>query len=92
MSLGVLAPGALGRIVQTVDAPLGGDEPLPADALVAADPLHDGAARAAVSLAEGTERADGFAQVFPEHKYGIVRALQARGHLEPIPKPTVGRR
>jgi len=27
------------------------------------------------------ERADGFAQVFPEHKYGIVKALQGRGHL-----------
>jgi H+-transporting ATPase len=27
------------------------------------------------------ERADGFAQVFPEHKYAIVRTLQARGHL-----------
>jgi len=27
------------------------------------------------------ERADGFAQVFPEHKYGIVKALQARGHM-----------
>lgn len=25
--------------------------------------------------------ADGFAQVFPEHKYAIVRALQARGHI-----------
>jgi H+-transporting ATPase len=27
------------------------------------------------------ERADGFAQVFPEHKYGIVKALQSRCHL-----------
>jgi H+-transporting ATPase len=27
------------------------------------------------------EAADGFAQVFPEHKYGIVKALQAKGHL-----------
>jgi H+-transporting ATPase len=27
------------------------------------------------------ERADGFAQVFPEHKYGIVKALQNRAHL-----------
>lgn len=27
------------------------------------------------------ESADGFSQVFPEHKYGIVKALQDRGHL-----------
>ncbi len=27
------------------------------------------------------ERADGFAEVFPEHKYRIVKALQARGHI-----------
>ncbi|MDD3579770.1 MAG: plasma-membrane proton-efflux P-type ATPase [Desulfobacca sp.] len=27
------------------------------------------------------EQADGYAQVFPEHKYGIVKALQAAGHI-----------
>jgi H+-transporting ATPase len=31
--------------------------------------------------AEKVERARGFAQVFPEHKYAIVKALQGRGHL-----------
>jgi H+-transporting ATPase len=31
--------------------------------------------------AERIEAADGFAQVFPEHKYAIVKALQERGHL-----------
>ncbi len=32
-------------------------------------------------LGREVEEADGFAQVFPEHKYGIVKALQRRGHL-----------
>jgi len=32
-------------------------------------------------IADVIERADGFARVFPEHKYAIVKALQARGHL-----------
>ncbi len=30
---------------------------------------------------EAIERADGFAQVFPDHKFKIVKALQAEGHL-----------
>ena len=29
----------------------------------------------------GNEKADGFAQVFPEHKFPIVQALQQRGHI-----------
>jgi H+-transporting ATPase len=32
-------------------------------------------------LASTIEQADGFAQVFPEHKYAIVEALQQRGHI-----------
>jgi H+-transporting ATPase len=32
-------------------------------------------------LAEAIEKADGFAQVFPEHKYRIVEALQQRDHI-----------
>ncbi len=32
-------------------------------------------------LAEAIEHADGFAQVFPEHKYHIVDVLQRRGHI-----------
>lgn len=32
-------------------------------------------------FAERIENADGFAQVFPEHKYAIVKALQSRDHL-----------
>ncbi|HTT40114.1 MAG TPA: plasma-membrane proton-efflux P-type ATPase [Burkholderiales bacterium] len=31
--------------------------------------------------ARAIEAADGFAQVFPEHKFQIVKALQARGHI-----------
>ena len=31
--------------------------------------------------AEQVEQSDGFAQVFPEHKFNIVKALQARGHI-----------
>ncbi|MCG6863415.1 MAG: plasma-membrane proton-efflux P-type ATPase [Chromatiaceae bacterium] len=34
-----------------------------------------------VAAREQVERADGFAQVFPEHKFGIVKSLQADGHL-----------
>jgi len=32
-------------------------------------------------LADAIARADGFAQVFPEHKYHIVDVLQQRGHI-----------
>jgi H+-transporting ATPase len=32
-------------------------------------------------LAESIENADGFAQVFPEHKFHIVDVLQQRGHI-----------
>ncbi len=35
----------------------------------------------AAQLGDAIERADGFAQVFPEHKYHIVDALQQRGHI-----------
>jgi H+-transporting ATPase len=49
-----------------------------ADRLLAAN-QSDG--QMAPDTAEQVEKADGFAQVFPEHKYGIVKALQARGHI-----------
>lgn len=49
-----------------------------ADRLLAAN-HRDG--QMALDTAEQVEKADGFAQVFPEHKYGIVKALQARGHI-----------
>ncbi len=31
--------------------------------------------------ADAVERAEGFAEVFPEHKFQIVKALQSRGHI-----------
>ena len=33
------------------------------------------------ATASRIDQADGFAQVFPEHKYGIVKALQEQGHI-----------
>jgi H+-transporting ATPase len=33
------------------------------------------------ALEKAVQEADGFAQVFPEHKYRIVKLLQAKGHL-----------
>jgi H+-transporting ATPase len=33
------------------------------------------------AVAESIETADGFAQVFPEHKYHIIDVLQQRGHI-----------
>jgi H+-transporting ATPase len=33
------------------------------------------------SLKKKIEKAEGFAEVFPEHKYNIVKSLQARNHL-----------
>jgi H+-transporting ATPase len=50
----------------------------PADSLLAANHKEG---QMALDTAEQMEKADGFAQVFPEHKYGIVKALQARGHI-----------
>ena len=41
------------------------------------DPKHQETAQ----LADSIESADGFAQVFPEHKFRIVDVLQKRGHI-----------
>ena len=45
--------------------------------------LKDSSAAGDVSqrAAAEVEAAEGFAEVFPEHKYQIVRALQSRGHI-----------
>ena len=34
-----------------------------------------------LELGQKVEQAEGYAQVFPEHKFGIVKMLQQRGHL-----------
>jgi H+-transporting ATPase len=47
------------------------------NAQIFGDTKHHEASR----LAESIEKADGFAQVFPEHKYHIVDVLQKRGHI-----------
>ena len=47
------------------------------DAQIFGDTKHHETGR----LAESIEKADGFAQVFPEHKYHIVDVLQKQGHI-----------
>lgn len=47
------------------------------DAQIFGDTKHHETSR----LAESIEKADGFAQVFPEHKYHIVDVLQKKGHI-----------
>jgi H+-transporting ATPase len=43
--------------------------------------LTEAAGRPSSQLADTIEQAHGFAQIFPEHKYQIVEALQQRGHI-----------
>jgi len=43
--------------------------------------LGDVKKKETAAVAESIETADGFAQVFPEHKYHIVDVLQQRGHI-----------
>ncbi len=50
------------------------------DKILDADLLSDGK-ETPEHLVDAIEKADGFAQVFPEHKYRIVEALQSRGHI-----------
>ena len=47
------------------------------DAAALGDTKHHESAQ----MAETIEKADGFAQVFPEHKFHIVDVLQKRGHI-----------
>jgi len=43
--------------------------------------LGDSKKEESPELIESIEKADGFAQVFPEHKFHIVEVLQKRGHI-----------
>jgi H+-transporting ATPase len=43
--------------------------------------LGDAKKKETKEIAESIEKADGFAQVFPEHKFHIVDVLQKRGHI-----------
>ena len=43
--------------------------------------LGDSKKQETAQVAESIEKADGFAQVFPEHKFHIVDVLQKRGHI-----------
>jgi H+-transporting ATPase len=43
--------------------------------------LGDTKKQETAGVAESIEKADGFAQVFPEHKFHIVDVLQKRGHI-----------
>ncbi|MEP7161857.1 MAG: plasma-membrane proton-efflux P-type ATPase [Dermatophilaceae bacterium] len=43
--------------------------------------LGDVTKKATAAQGEAIEHSDGFAQVFPEHKYHIIEVLQQRGHI-----------
>jgi len=46
-----------------------------------ANSLGDSKKQENAAVSESIEKADGFAQVFPEHKFHIVDVLQKRGHI-----------
>jgi H+-transporting ATPase len=46
-----------------------------------ANSLGDEKQQKTTAVAKAIENADGFAQVFPEHKFHIIEALQKRGHI-----------
>jgi H+-transporting ATPase len=46
-----------------------------------AESLGDSKKEETPAVAESIEKADGFAQVFPEHKFHIIDVLQKRGHI-----------
>jgi H+-transporting ATPase len=50
-------------------------------AILDAAGLGDAQREETAAMADSIEAADGFAQVFPEHKFHIVEVLQKRGHI-----------
>ncbi len=71
-----MVTGDQAAIAKEISRQLGlGTNILNADVL---EKVEDGQAS---QITELVEHADGFAQVFPEHKYHIVEALQAEGHI-----------
>ncbi|APZ44544.1 plasma-membrane proton-efflux P-type ATPase [Acidihalobacter ferrooxydans] len=68
---------------QAIASEIAGQLNLGTHILTVDDNLSKVAEGGAVSpeLGEHIERSDGFAQVFPEHKYAIVKVLQERGHI-----------
>jgi len=58
-----------------------GDSILESDALEEAPAAASGDVTSSLGMAATIASADGFAQVFPEHKYRIVRSLQSTGHI-----------
>jgi H+-transporting ATPase len=50
-------------------------------AILDAGGLGDSKRQESAQVSESIEKADGFAQVFPEHKFHIVDVLQKRGHI-----------
>ena len=50
-------------------------------AILDAAGLDDAKREETAAMADSIEKADGFAQVFPEHKFHIVEVLQKRGHI-----------
>ena len=50
-------------------------------AILDASGLGDAKRQETAAMADAIEGADGFAQVFPEHKFHIVDVLQQRGHI-----------
>ena len=44
-------------------------------------PDTDQQANISTDVGEAVEKAEGFAEVFPEHKFSIVKILQSRGHI-----------